>query len=134
MEVGTSPRRIAMRTRPRPRFTGAQTLTPVLAHCPVCQHRFGADYANSRTVTTLDGVTRLTVHIRRCHHRACSRYRRPYHPGAEAHFALPHHECCLDVIALVGRSRHAEHRSIPEIHQELTRRRVVLAERSVLNL
>ena len=123
-----------MRTRPRPRFTCAQTLTPVLTHCPVCQHRFCADYANSRTVTTLDGVTRLTVHIRRCHHRACSRYRRPYHPEAEAHFALPHHEFGLDVIALVGRLRHAEHRSIPEIHQELTRRRVVLAERSVLNL
>jgi hypothetical protein len=123
-----------MRVRPRPRSTCAQTLTPVLTRCPVCQHRLCADYTNSRTVTTLDGVTRLTVHIRRCHHRACSRYRRPYHPEAEAHFALPHHEFGLDVIALVGRLRHAEHRSIPEIHQELTRRGVVLAERSVLNL
>jgi hypothetical protein len=123
-----------MRARPRPRSTCAQTLTPVLANCPVCQHRLCADYANFRTVTTLDGVTRLTVHIRRCHNAACSRYRRPYHPEAEPHFALPHHEFGLDVIALVGRLRHAEHRSIPEIHQELRRRGVVLAERSVLNL
>jgi hypothetical protein len=116
-----------MRTRPRPRATCVQTLTPVLAHCPVCQHRLCADYANFRTVTTLDGVTRLTVHVRRCHNPACRRYRQPYHPEAEAHFALPHHEFGLDVIALVGRLRHAEHRSIPEIHQELRRRGVVLA-------
>jgi hypothetical protein len=123
-----------MRTRPRPRFTRTQTLTPVLATCPVCQHRLGADYANFRTVTTLDGITRLTIHVRRCHNPACSHYRRPYHPEAEPHFALPHHEFGLDVIALVGRLRHAEHRSLPEIHQELIRRGVVLAERSVLNL
>jgi hypothetical protein len=123
-----------MRTRPRPRSTCAQTLTPVLAHCPVCQHRLCADYANFRTVTTLDAVLRLTLHVRRCHNPRCSRYRRPYRPEAEPHFALPHHEFGLDVIALVGRLRHAEHRSIPEIHQELTRRGVVLAQRSVLNL
>jgi hypothetical protein len=47
---------------------------------------------------------------------------------------LPHHEFGLDVLALVGRLRHAEHRSIPEIHDELTRRGVAIAERSVSNL
>jgi hypothetical protein len=123
-----------MRTRPRPCSTAAQTLTPVLERCPVCQHRLCADYANRRTVTTLDGVTRLTVRVRRCHNHACSRHRRPYRPEAEPHFALPHHEFGLDVVALVGRLRHAEHRSIPEIHRELTRRGVTIAARSVLNL
>jgi hypothetical protein len=123
-----------MRNRPRPRSTCAQTLTPVLADCPVCQHRLYADYATCRTVTTLDGITHLTLQVRRCHNPACSRHRRPYHPEAEPHFALPHHEFGLDVIALVGRLRHAEHRSIPEIHQALTRRGVVIAQRSVLNL
>src|SRR5438874_264431 len=134
MEVGTSPTRTAMRTRPRPPPTRAQTLTPVLANCPVCQSRLCADYANFRTVTTLDAVTRLTVHVRRCHNPSCGRYRRPYRPEAEPHFALPHHEFGLDVIALVGRLRHAEHRSIPEMHQELSRRGVALAQRTVLNL
>jgi len=62
-----------MRTRPRPRPTRAQTLTPVLVNCPVCQRRLCADYANFRTVTTLDAVTRLTVHVRRCHNPACGR-------------------------------------------------------------
>jgi hypothetical protein len=104
-----------MRNRPRPRSTCAQTLTPVLADCPVCQHRLYADYATCRTVTTLDGITHLTIQVRRCHNPACSRHRRPYHPEAEPHFALPHHEFGLDVIALVGRLRHAEHRSIPEV-------------------
>jgi hypothetical protein len=35
---------------------------------------------------------------------------------------------------LVGRLRHVEHRSVPEIHQELTRRGVAIALRSVGNL
>ena len=35
---------------------------------------------------------------------------------------------------LVGRLRHAEHRSIPEIHRELTRRGLVVAQRTVTNL
>jgi hypothetical protein len=47
---------------------------------------------------------------------------------------LPNHEFGLDVIALIGRLRHAEHRSIPEIHAELTRRGVVICERTVTNL
>jgi hypothetical protein len=122
------------RTRSRPRPTRAQTLTPVTTHCPACGHRLWADYANHRTVTTLDAVLRLTLDIRRCPHLGCPRYRRPYRPQAEAHFALPHHEFGLDVLALVGRLRHAEHRSVPEIHGELTRRGVTLAERTVSNL
>jgi hypothetical protein len=122
------------RTRARPRPTRAQTLTPVVSHCPECQHRLWADYANYRTVTTLDAVTRLTLHVRRCPNPRCRRYRRPYRPEAEPHFALPHHEFGLDVVALVGRLRHAEHRSIPEIHRELTRRGVALAPRTVTNL
>jgi hypothetical protein len=92
------------------------------------------DYHNGRTVTTLDGVTRLCLHIRRCHHVACSRYLRPYRPEAEGRLALPHHEFGLDVIATVGTLRHAQHRSVPEIHQELSRRGLVLAQRTVSNL
>jgi hypothetical protein len=55
-------------------------------------------------------------------------------PEQEGHFALPRHEFGLDVIALVGRLRHAEHRSIPEIHAELVRRGVPICVRSVGNL
>jgi hypothetical protein len=122
------------RTRSRPRPTRAQTLVPVTRHCPECQHTLWADYSNYRTVTTLDAVTRLTLHIRRCPNPACRRFHRPYRPEAEPHFALPHHEFGLDVLALVGRLRHAEHRSIPEIHQALTGRGVAVAPRTVTNL
>jgi len=38
------------------------------------------------------------------------------------------------VIALVGALRYAQHRSVPEIHRELTGRGVALAERTVTNL
>src|SRR4051794_16871367 len=134
MGVGTPKGGLFMRTRPRPRPTRAQTLTPVLTDCPVCGHRLWADYANFRTVTTLDAVTRLTLHVRRCPNARCTRFRCPYRPEAEPHFALPHHEFGLDVVALVGRLRHAEHKSIPEIHQELTRRGVAVAQRTVTNL
>src|SRR4051812_23301607 len=37
-------------------------------------------------------------------------------------------------MATVGRLRYVEHRSIPEIHRELTRRGIVVAQRTVTNL
>src|SRR5262245_6734052 len=122
------------RTRSRPRPTHTQTLLPVTNSCPVCFHKLWEDYRNFRTVTTLYGVVRLTLHIRRCPNRACERFHRPYRPESEPHFALPHHEFGLDVLTLVVRLRHAEHRSVPEIHQELTRRGVAVAPRTVTNL
>lgn len=47
---------------------------------------------------------------------------------------MPQHEFGLDVIALVGTLRHAEHRSLPEVHAELVRRGVPICARSVDNL
>jgi hypothetical protein len=38
----------------------------------------------------------------------------------------------VDVIALAGNLRYREHRSVPEIHRELSRRGVAICERSVL--
>ena len=122
------------RSRPRPQPDRSLTLTPILLDCPECQHRTYADYKNYRTISTLDSVFRLTLTIRRCPNPECSRLLRPYRPEAESHFALPYHEFGLDVMALVGRLRYAEHRSIPEIYRELTGRGIVLAERTVTNL
>jgi hypothetical protein len=122
------------RRRPRPQPTRALSLEPVTRDCPECQHRLWARYNNFRTITTLDGVLRLTLLVRRCINPACPRFLRPYRPEAEPHFALPYHEFGLDVTALVGRLRHAEHRSIPEIHRELTGRGLVVAQRTVTNL
>ena len=85
--------------RPRPQPDRALTLTPITVDCPECQHRLYADYNNFRTITTLDGVIRLTLAIRRCPNPACPRFLRPYRPEAEPHFALPYHEFGLDVMA-----------------------------------
>lgn len=55
-------------------------------------------------------------------------------PPEEGAWALPHGEFGLDVIALVGMLRYESHRSVPEVHQDLCRRGVVIAERTVTNL
>lgn len=114
--------------------TAEKTLKPGRELCPVCRGRMWVDYENVRTVTMLDGIVRLRMKIRRCHDPECVRYRRPYRPEAEGRYALPEHEFGLDVIALVGTLRYSEHRSVPEIHQRLIARGLVICERTVTNL
>ena len=88
-------------------------------------------YTKRRKLMTLDGLLRLHLPVRRCGNPACPRYHRPYRPEAEGSYALPHGEFGLDVIALVGALRFAQHRSVPEIQDELTRHGVSICERSV---
>jgi hypothetical protein len=91
-------------------------------------------YHSRRTVTTLEGVVRLRLQVRRCIRPGCVQYHRSYRPEEELGWALPHGEFGLDIIALVGTLRFREHRSVPEIHQELRRRGLVVAERTVTDL
>jgi hypothetical protein len=118
----------------RPQPVSVNYLKPLIADCPACGRRMWADYRNRRAVATLGGLVGLVLDIRRCHQRACPRYGRPYRPEIEGSYALPQHEFGLDVIALVGALRYAEHRSVPEIHQQLLGRGLTLAERTVTNL
>jgi hypothetical protein len=122
------------RTTPRPQPTVTQTLTPLLRHCPTCGNPMWAAYHNYRTITTLTDVLRLTLKIRRCITRACPQFQQPYRPEEEGRLALPKHEFGLDVIALVGALRYAHHRSLPEIHQEVGHRQVLIAPRTVQHL
>jgi hypothetical protein len=92
------------------------------------------DYDNYRTVTTLEGLVRLRLKVRRCHHEKCGRHLRPYRPEAEGRYVLPQHEFGLDVIALVGALRYGGHRSVPEVHQQLVARQLTICERTVTNL
>lgn len=82
----------------------------------------------------LDGLVRLGLQVRRCRNHSCWRYGVPLRPEQEGRLVLPQHEFGLDVIATVGTLRHAEHRSVPEIHAELARRGVPICVRSVGNL
>ncbi len=118
----------------RPQPARELELTTSTRRCPGCDGPLWAAYKNRRTVVTLDGVTRLAVQVRRCRDPDCPRFGVPMRPEHEGRVALPESEFGLDVIALVGRLRHAEHRSVPEIHAELVRRGVPICARSVGNL
>src|ERR1700710_452096 len=114
--------------------TVTHDLTPERTDCAHCGRPMWADYANHRTLHTLSGVTRLNLTIRRCRNATCTAHKRPYRPEAEGAFALPRHEFGLDVIALIGRLRYTEHRSVPEIRVHLVGRQVSMSERTVTNL
>jgi hypothetical protein len=122
------------RKTPRPAASTYQTLEVQTSRCPGCGRTTTVDYYSHRTITSLAGVDRFRLQVRRCHHPACPLYRRPLRPEVEGRLALPHHEFSLGVLAFVGGLRYAEHRSVPEIHLALTRRGVVLAQRTVSNL
>ena len=118
----------------RPPATQHKALEPVRTRCAGCGGPLWVAYHSHRTVTMLDEVVRLRLQVRRCVRPGCRQYHRPYRPEEELGWALPHGEFGLDVIALVGALRFREHRSVPEIHQDLQGRGLVVAERTVTHL
>ena len=122
------------RNQPRPQATSELRLEPLDGRCRLCEGRLWVAYHNARTVTTLEGLVRLRLVVRRCVNPQCELYQQSLRPEQEGAFALPQGEFGLDVIALVGALRHAHHRSVPEIHRELLGRGVTISERTVTNL
>jgi hypothetical protein len=122
------------RRQARPPASRQIRLEPCQHCCRDCGQPAHVAYHSVRTIMTLDGLTQLSLVVRHCQNPACPRYRRAYRPEAEGTWALPHGEFGLDVIALVGALRFAEHRSVPEIHQALKARGVRIAERTVTHL
>lgn len=106
-----------------PRAAPARTveLTTATRVCPGCNRPLWAAYKGYRVVATLEGLTRFAVQVRRCRNVGCPRHNVSLRAQAEGAIALPQQEFGLDVIALIGRLRHVEHRSITEIHAELIR-------------
>jgi hypothetical protein len=80
--------------------------------CRGCGSHMRMGHHSHRTVTTLQGVTRLTLKVYRCRNQQCPRFHQPTRPEEEGG-ALPHGEFGLDVIALVGTLRYQQQRSIP---------------------
>ena len=122
------------RTTTRPKASKEKTLHTRRTHCPNCRRTMWSAYVSHRTVTTLQGVYRVHLHVRRCPNASCSRHHKPFRPEAEGRIALPQHEFGLDVIALIGALRYQQHRSVPEIHQELLAHGLQICERTVTNL
>jgi MULE transposase-like protein len=110
------------------------TLTPLKEQCEQCGQPLWVGYHAHRTVTRLDGLWKLTVVVRRCVQPECPCYHVAYRPEEEGSWALPHGEFGLEVIALIGRWRYSEHRSVPEMHRMLLARGVSITERSVTHL
>ena len=122
------------RRTPRPEATQQVTLRPSQQVCESCGGALWVAHHTKRTITTLKGVYDLRLVVCQCHNRKCEKYHQRYRPEEEGSWALPHGEFGLDVIALVGALRFREHRSVPEIHQELQRAGVQIAERTVKHL
>jgi len=110
------------------------TLTPLKEQCEQCGQPLWVGYHGHRTVTKLDGLWKLTIVVRRCIQPDCPCYHVAYRPEEEGRWALPHGEFGLEVIALIGRWRFREHRSVPEMHRLLLARGVSITERSVTHL
>ena len=121
------------RRRAKPRAEREVTLTPT-PHCWECGQTTVVVYHRERRIWHLEGLCRYTLVMRRCQNQRCARYQVTVGPAEEGALALPHGEVGLDVVALVGRLRFAEHRSVPEIHQTLRARGVLVAQRTVTNL
>lgn len=119
------------RKQARPRATKQCILDLLQKTCRICQQSLQMARHSQRTVTALDGVYRLRVKVYRCQNRECSAFHHVCRPEEEGGWALPHGEFGLDVIALVGALRYQQQRSIPQIHQELQRRGVQVASRTV---
>src|SRR5436309_12333402 len=119
------------RKQARPLATQQVVLEPLQITCRACSSRMRMGHHSHRTVTTLEGVTRLTLKVYRCRNRQCPRYHQPMRPEEEGGWALPHGQFGLHVIALVGTLRYQQQRSIPQIHEELVRRGLMVAQRTV---
>src|SRR3954464_9417182 len=133
--VGSTSRSIAMARRSaRTRPSHTLEIPALPRTCPGCGGPVWAAYMAQRSVTPLDGPVRLRLQVRRCRDPGCLRRGTPLRPEQEGRLALPEHEFGLDVIAAVGTLRHAQHRSVPEIHAELARRGVPACIRTVSNL
>src|SRR5689334_14952538 len=121
------------RKQARPKAELHVTLSPLQVICRACGCRMRMGHHSHRTVTTLQGVTQLTLKVYRCRNTQCSRFHLPTRPEEEGGWALLHGEFGLDVITLVGALRYQQQRSIPQIHEELRRRGLQVAERTVTN-
>ncbi len=86
--------------------------------CPACSGPMWSAASARRNVVTLEGIVQFRLQIRSCRNPDCPRHRAGLRPEQAGRFALPLHEFGLDVIAAVGRLRHAEHRSVPELHAD----------------
>jgi len=118
----------------RPQAGQQVRLEPQQVNCRDCGEWMPVTYHAHRKILTVKGLVQLRLVVRRCQTPGCQAYKQPYRPEEEGRWALPHGECGLDLIALVGRLRYREYRSAPEIQQILQERGLSVCERTVEHL
>src|SRR5713226_9334267 len=75
------------RKQARPKASRQVTLQPHQIICRGCGSRMRMGHHSHRTVTTLQGVTRLILKVYRCRNTACSRFHLPTRPEEEGRWA-----------------------------------------------
>src|SRR5437667_2494655 len=115
----------------RPEAKQEKRLEVLASKCVECGQEMWVAYHKERKIVTLQGLCQVRLVVRQCRNKECTRYKKVCRPEEEGRLALPHGECGLDVIALVGSLRYREHRSIKEIHEQLKERGVQICERTV---
>jgi hypothetical protein len=122
------------RRESRPAASDQHELVTERRQCWACAGPLWVTYYCVRTVAMLSGLIQFRVQVRRCEQAKCPQFHRPYHAEAEGAIVLPHGEFGLEVVALAGRLRYQEHRSVPEIQRALSERAVRIAERTVTHV
>ncbi len=94
---------------------------PEVTVCPTCQSRLQR-YAtlSQRTVITLQGPIRLIHRGYRCPNAECTTRMRSYRSASADALALPGFTFGVDMVILVGHLRLGQHRTLDEVHQELS--------------
>jgi len=122
------------RRTPKSEAQFTASLRPLQRTCPQCGNPLWIAYHTRRKIVTLEGIFQLRIAISQCHTPTCARYHVRSHPEEEGRWALPHGEFGLDIIALIGFWRFQEQRSVPEMHQRLQARGLVISQRAVTHL
>lgn len=108
---------------------------PELRECLACGARLQRSHtAWRKTVTTLHGCGRVYNQAYRCSQKErCPQGERVYRSAYADGLSLPYYTYGLDVIVTIGQQRLREHRTIPEIHQQLRQREggIAISEREV---
>ena len=81
-----------------------------------------------KTITTLQGTVSVFNQAYRCRDRElCSQPNRVYRSAYADGLSIPYYTYGLDVIVYIGQQRLRQHRTIPEIHNDLQQRDPVVA-------
>src|SRR3712207_3393975 len=109
------------KTRRHPDHSRQVHLYPHSRSCPACARPLRERYRKRRFITRLTEQLAVVSHFLECSTLSCHLHSAVFRPEEEELLALRGYTFGLDVVALIGELRYQRHRSIPQVHAELTR-------------